>query len=233
MTRRPSVRIAANGRAVRVDQPENLVDRAYTYIESQIVTLRLAPGAVVSEIELANNLGMSRTPVGEALQRLAREGLVTVLPRRGIVVTELSVSDQIKLLELRGEVSRFLARTGAQRAKLQQRTQLRAVARAFTDAAASSDEAAFLQADKAFHTLFSQCAQNDYAFTVMESMDSQSRRFWFAHRPDSADLAVSAGLHSDIALAMADADAKAAEQASDALTAYLDAFARGTLMPAR
>ena len=69
-----------------------------------IVTLELAPGAVVSEAELSKKLGIGRTPIGEAVQRLAREDLITILPRRGIVVAEINIKKQLKLLEVRREV---------------------------------------------------------------------------------------------------------------------------------
>ena len=65
-----------------------LTDRAWRALEEEIVTLKIAPGSVVSEAGLSARLGLGRTPVREALQRLASEGLVQILPRRGIIVTE-------------------------------------------------------------------------------------------------------------------------------------------------
>ena len=62
---------------------QSLTDRAYAELEEMIVTLKLAPGAAVSEAELSSHLGIGRTPIREALQRLARERLVVILPRRG------------------------------------------------------------------------------------------------------------------------------------------------------
>ena len=78
-----------------------------------IVTLRIAPGAAVSEQELAGNLGIGRTPIREALQRLAREGLVAILPRRGILVSGIDVKRQLRLLEVRRELERLIARSAA------------------------------------------------------------------------------------------------------------------------
>ena len=68
---------------------ESLTDKAYAQLEEMIVTLQLAPGAVLSEMELGERLNIGRTPVREALHRLAREGLVLILPRKGILVTEM------------------------------------------------------------------------------------------------------------------------------------------------
>ena len=83
---------------LRVHQPEaaeaqSLSDRAYYAIRELIVTLELAPGSIVSERELQDRLGVGRTPVREALQRLENERLVEVYPRRGIFVSNVNVLD--------------------------------------------------------------------------------------------------------------------------------------------
>src|SRR5262245_3708720 len=89
----------------------SLTDRAYSRLEELIVTLQLAPGEVVSEAALADRLGIGRTPIREALHRLARERLVTILPRRGIIVSEINIGAQLRLLEVRREIERLVARS--------------------------------------------------------------------------------------------------------------------------
>ena len=208
---------------------ENLVDRIYAWLEGKIVTLELPPGALLSEVAIAREFGVSRTPVGEALQRLAREGLVTILPRRGIVVTEISVAEQLRLLEFRREIANFVARLGARRANAAEREALRRVAASFLSAAASGDEAGLLAADKEFHDLFATCAHNNYAATAMGPLDSLSRRFFYVHRLNVGNSGESARLHANIAEAIADGDPQAAEAATNAMADYLDEFARSTL----
>src|SRR5580698_10214503 len=107
---------------------ETLTDKAYRALEEEIVTLRIAPGTVVSEAILSRRLGVGRTPVREALQRLAREWLVVILPRRGIVVSEIDPVRQLRLLEARREIERFLARSAARRATDTQRNHFREIA---------------------------------------------------------------------------------------------------------
>jgi DNA-binding GntR family transcriptional regulator len=209
--------------------PITLVDQIYNWLESKIVTLDLPPGALLSELVIGREFGVSRTPVGEALQRLAQERLVTILPRRGFVVTEISVSEQLRLIEFRREIARFIARHGAKRANEEERTALRRVANGFLRAAAKNDEAGLLAADKEFHDLFASSAHNNFAASAIGPLDSLSRRFFYMHRYVVGNTQLSAKLHSDIAMAMADGDAQAAEDATDAMADYLDEFARSTL----
>ena len=204
----------------------SLVERIYDALEDQIVSLELPPGAMLSELTIAREFGVSRTPVGEALQRLAREGLVNVLPRRGIVVTDISLTGQMRVLEFRRDIANFIGRLGATRADASERDALRRVAQAFLEAAASADGPRMNEADKEFHELFASCAHNNYAATAMAPLDSLARRFFYAH---SLDIGRSAQLHADIAVAIADGDPVAAERATNALADYLDELTRSTL----
>src|ERR1700722_8971499 len=106
-------------------QAETLTEKGYRALEEEIVTLRIPPGTVVSEAILSRRLGVGRTPIREALQRLAREWLVVIMPRRGIGVSEIDPVRQLRLLEARREIERLLARSAARRATPVQRVQFR------------------------------------------------------------------------------------------------------------
>ena len=80
------------------DKDGSLTDQAYQELEERIVTLQLQPGEVLSETALSEQLGIGRTPIREALQRLAREGLILILPRKGILVSEINPSKQFLVL---------------------------------------------------------------------------------------------------------------------------------------
>jgi DNA-binding GntR family transcriptional regulator len=97
------------------ERPETLTEQAYKQIEELIVTLRLKPGQVLSEQSLSASLGIGRTPIREALQKLALEGLVTILPRKGILVSEINPHSQLRVLEARREIERLLSRASAER----------------------------------------------------------------------------------------------------------------------
>ena len=233
--RSPAKRPSRSGVGVKhaaLDEGETLSDRAYNKIEEMLVMLEIPPGTLMSELELGRRLGISRTPVGEALNRLSRSGLVTILPRRGFIATELNVSNQLRLLELRREIARLVARAAALRALPHQRSALMEIARQFVAVSKTGDEKAYMKADQAFHALVGECAQNEYALLALETLDSQTRRFWFANRHHSgAELTVMAPLHADMATAIEQGKVEEAGAASDVLSDCLEKFARCTIDP--
>jgi DNA-binding GntR family transcriptional regulator len=208
---------------------ETLTEKAYCALEEDIVTLRIPPGTVVSEAILSRRLGLGRTPVREALQRLARERLVVIMPRRGIVVSEIDPVRQLRLLEARREIERFLARSAARRATHVQRVEFREVATGMDEAALRSDDIAFMRLDREFNLLILDSAGNEFAAAAMSLMNGLSRRFWYVHYKQVADLPLAARLHATIARAIADGDQDAAGRSSDALVDYIQAFARATI----
>lgn len=220
MNKRVSVPAAAN---------QSLTDLAYAHLEELIVTLKLPPGKAVSESELSVLTGIGRTPIREALQRLAREKLVAILPRRGIVVAEINVGSQLKLLEVRREIERLIARTAARRAIAGERERFRQLARLFEKSARSDDDVAFMRTDREFNALCSAAAHNEFAASAMTLMHSLSRRFWYIHYQQAADMPLTAKLHADIARAIADADEERAAAASDRLIDEIEKFTRDTV----
>jgi DNA-binding GntR family transcriptional regulator len=105
-------------------QASSLADRAYLSIRDLIVSLELAPGALIDERQLVETLGIGRTPVREALRRLAQEQLVEVFPRRGMFVTGVDVRDLARISEVRAALEPEAARLAAQRATDEEREEL-------------------------------------------------------------------------------------------------------------
>jgi DNA-binding GntR family transcriptional regulator len=224
----------AAARAARPGKParaETLTEQAYRLLEEQIVTLRLKPGEFVSEYALAESLAIGRTPIREALQRLAREGLVVILPRKGILVSETDPRKQLLVLEVRRELERLLARLGSQRASDEQRERFREIADGMDRAARTNDDVAFMRLDRELNLLISEAAHNDYATRAMRQLHGHSRRFWYLHYKQAADLPLCARLHASQARAIAGGDAKRAAEATDRLIDYAETFTRATLEP--
>lgn len=211
------------------DQAASLKEQAYDSLEEMIVTLELPAGSAISEAVLAKRLGMSRTPVREALQRLSREGLIRVLPRRGLLVTDLDVGKQLRMLEVRRVIDRLLAERAAARRNPSQAAAFRHVAAEFAAAGSADDEALFTRADRAFNDLLLAAAGNEFAAEAASLTQGRSRRFWFVHQRRHSSVKDAAALHSAIAIAIADEDGDAAAKASDALLDHVEHFTRATL----
>jgi DNA-binding GntR family transcriptional regulator len=211
------------------DRPETLTEQAYYLLEEMIVTLTLAPGSVLSEQALSIQLGIGRTPIREALQRLAREGLVLVLPRKAIIVTETDPRRQLLVLEVRRELERLLARASAERATEDERRRFEEIADGMEAAAKTNDDIAFIRLDRALNTLLAEAAHNEYAARAIRLLNGHSRRFWYLHYKEAADLPKCARLHADEARAVAKGNAARAVAASDKLMDYVESFTRATV----
>lgn len=216
-------------RRQRTGATQTLTDRAYGELEEMIVTLQLAPGAAVSEAELSQRLNIGRTPIREALQRLAREKLVQILPRRGVIVSDINVRSQMRLLEVRREVERLVARSAARRATAPERERFVSLAAEFERAAKTNDDLAFMRTDQEFNELCDDAARNEFAATAMRLIQPLSRRFWYVHYKEAADMPAAAKLHAAIARAIAAGDEDAAAAAADALLDNIEEFTRATV----
>ena len=218
-----------SGAEQRKESDRSLTDRAYVALEEMLCTLQLEPGEVLSEGALSETLGIGRTPVREALQRLAREGLVMVLPRRGVLVSEFNVKKQLRMLEVRRELERLMARSAASRATDEERARFEAIARAMHESADAGDDIGFMRLDHEFNVLVSEATRNEFASEAISLMAGLSRRFWFMHHRQAGDLSTIARLHADIANAVAAADGAGAAAASDALLDYIESITRAAV----
>ncbi|MGA8750450.1 MAG: GntR family transcriptional regulator [Pseudolabrys sp.] len=226
LRRRAGTPKASRGVMARAD---TLTEQAYRLIEEQIVTLRLKPGDVLSEQMLSATFDIGRTPIREALQRLAREGLITILPRKGILVSDINPRSQLLVLEVRREIERLLSRAGAERATKEQRAQLQEIAQGMDRAAKTNNDLEFMRLDREFNRLMIDCAHNDFAARSMKLLQGLSRRFWYMHYREAADLPLCARLHANQARAIAQGNSEAAARASDKLMDYVETFTRATV----
>jgi DNA-binding GntR family transcriptional regulator len=208
---------------------QTLTDQAYRELEEEITTLRIPPGTVVSEALLSERFGVGRTPVREALQRLAREGLVVIMPRRGVAVSEIDVAAQVRLLEVRRELERLMARRAARHASAPQRQRFKEIAAGMDQVAQRADDLTFMRLDREFNLSLLEAAGNEFGAATLGMLNGLSRRFWYAHYKQAADLPRTARLHAAVARAIADEDERRAASASDELIDYMQEFTRRTI----
>ncbi len=155
----------------------SFADRAYFAIRELIVTLELPPGAVVREPELTEQLGIGRTPVREALRRLAQERLVEVFPRRGMFVTKVDVRDLARLCEVRLALEPEAARLAAERATQADLAELREVL-AELDVRRKRDPRALIDLDERIHRAIYHASHNPYLAETLEQYYAHALRIW-------------------------------------------------------
>ncbi|MDO8979544.1 MAG: GntR family transcriptional regulator [Afipia sp.] len=211
-------------------EPElNLADSAYRAIEEMICTLELQPGARVSESSLAKRLGIGRTPVREALQLLSRDGLVVVLRRHGVLVSEIDVRTQLRIIEVRRALESLMVRLAAERATEEEIAQFAKIAAAIYAAVDANDDLAFVRLDSQLNELLARACGNRFASGSMSLMTPLSRRFWYRNYKSAGDMMLGARLHAEIADAIARRKPDEAEQAVKRLLDYIEDFSRKTL----
>ena len=226
---RASERARAPRAGQKLPRNESLTERAYSQIEEAIVTLQIPPGSAVSELALSEMTGIGRTPIREAIQRLAREHLIVILPQRGLLVPEIDVKKQLKLLRTRREVERLVCRSAAKSATPEEREGFARLAAGFEKAASANDEVNFVRLDRESNKLCVTATRNEFAEGAMRLMHGLLRRFWYYHYKQAADLPEMASLHGAVAKAIADGDVDGAGRALDKLLDNIEAFTRATI----
>ena len=203
---------------------ESATRRAYRMLERMIVTLELAPASVTTEGALIERIGLGRTPVREAIQRLAWEGLLEVRARAGLAVAPLHASDWVKIIDARRGVEAVLARAAARHATRETAQRFHDAALSMRKAVISGNVFAFLQADKALDEAMAEASDNPFAALVAAPLQTHSRRYWYRYQADSG-LAAAADRHMALIKAVLDGDGDAAAAESDRLMALLRAHA--------
>jgi DNA-binding GntR family transcriptional regulator len=206
------------------DRAEPAAAKAYHTLERMIVTLELAPSTFATEGTLIDKLGLGRTPVREAIQRLAWEGLLDIRPRAGIAIAPLNPSDWLRVIDARRGVEIVLARSAARTALPRAADQFHAAALAMKNAVEAADVLAFLEADKALDEALAFASDNVFAARVAAPLQTHSRRFWFRYKAETG-LAASAEHHVRLVSAILERDEDAAAQAADRLMTLLRSHA--------
>ncbi len=206
-----------------------LTEEAHRRIEEMIVTLEIAPGEAVSETSLSNRIGIGTTPIREALQRLAREHLVEIFPRRGVVVTNVDVRQQLEVLETRRVLDRLIARAAARRSTAAERKVIGELVLEIDKSVAENDVKGFLRLGGELNKLLAKAARNSIAAGTVATLFTVSRRFWYFHLGHEGDFAETARLYAAVASAVAAGDEDAAGETTDRLIDFLVRFANLTL----
>jgi DNA-binding GntR family transcriptional regulator len=202
-----------NGEAVLAGSRPRASDLAYEALRERILDLRLRPGAVVNELALAGELGLGRMPIHEALARLVTDRFITVFPRRGVVVTPVSLDDVFNMFEAREAIECGVAHIVAKRTTKEDLATLRRLVEAADRAREGTDHEAFLSDDHAIHVFLVHMLSNSLLQDAADRLLLHNLRFWrmyWASRPAVHTTMIS---HADLVSAIEAHDSERAEQA--------------------
>jgi DNA-binding GntR family transcriptional regulator len=188
-----------------------LSEKAYYLIKEKIVTLELPPLSVIDEQELREDLGLGRTPIREALHRLAAEGLVIIAPRRGMFVADISITDLQKVFEVRIVMEGLCARLAAERATDRQIRHMAAVFEEL-DCVSGKDTDKLMFIDRQLHELLYDAANNEFLADSLCRLHTLSLRLWYLVLNQLGDLKQSIAEHGEVIEALRARDGIRAER---------------------
>ncbi|MCP4358313.1 MAG: GntR family transcriptional regulator [Chloroflexi bacterium] len=178
--------------------------QAYENIKRKIVFLELEPGSVIDEAGLQAELELGRTPIREALQRLEWEQLVTIVPRRGMFVTDISVNDLHQIFELRLTMEALATQLAAQRGTPAHWQQMDDVLQSHDWDSATDQQ--LIEIDEMCHTIIYAAADNHFLQDTLTSYYALSLRLWYFFLHKIGDMRTAIQEHQQIYEALSDGD---------------------------
>lgn len=197
----------------------SLADQAFERLEHLLVTLALSPGSMVQEKALAEQVALGRTPVREAVQRLADQGLLQVMPRKGLLVAPVRRSDLAQIVEVRRVLERLMVVKAVERASPDQRQALRALAVHLDHLGDDLD--AFFRIDRRLDELLASACGNRHLAGALAPLHCHSRRLWYMNR-ENLDLEAAIRAHAVMSRAIAEGDGAGAIRALNGIIAVLE-----------
>jgi DNA-binding GntR family transcriptional regulator len=208
---------------ISVFRPErqSLADQAYVELRDRIVSLALPPGAPLNEDGLMAELGLGRTPIREAIKRLALEDLVTIYPRRGSFVSEIEITDLAQVSDVRRQLEGHAAYRAAQNATAADRQAADALIDELGMPRPTPDE--LMRLDARIHRFVYSCSGNPYLASTLDRYLNLSLRIWYRVIDRLPHLEGSVYQHRDLLTAVRDGDAKRARELA---SAHVETFER-------
>jgi DNA-binding GntR family transcriptional regulator len=206
-----------------------LADRAYVELRDRIVTLAIAPGGPINEDALGRELHMGRTPVREAIKRLALERLVTVFPRRGTFAAEINITDLGAISDVRVQLEGHAARRAAERLTPAQRDELDALVAEIDHREGAGDADTLMRLDARVHRSVYAWADNAYLQETLERYLNLSLRIWYLVLDRLPHLFDRVHEHRDLLCAIRNGEAERARDIAAEHVATFESEIRGVL----
>ncbi|HOO28024.1 MAG TPA: GntR family transcriptional regulator [Lachnospiraceae bacterium] len=201
---------------LHIDEYLPLRDVVFNTLRQGILTGELKPGERLMEIHLANRLGVSRTPIREAIRMLELEGLVTMIPRRGAEVARISKQDLRDVLELRRALDSLAIRLACERITDEEKIALKEAALEFERSTKTKDATMIAQADVHFHDIILRASKNNRLIQTVNHLAERVYRYRLEYIKDAKNHRRLIEEHAEILQCVGQGDAEAAQTASEA-----------------
>jgi DNA-binding GntR family transcriptional regulator len=198
----------------------------YEELKRQIMVGEIAPGTRMMEVELAEEMGVSRTPVREAIRKLEKEGLVTIEPRRGAYASDISAKDMVDILEVRQDLEGMAAGIAAQKITDEGRIELENIARKYKDSVDREDIEEIIKNDEAFHKYIVSLSGNKTLIKMVSQVQELALRFRYIYYEDFSRFKNQPSEHQAIVDAIAGGDVAGARKYAEEHLAGLKDFVR-------
>ena len=170
---------------LNMDEFLPLRDVVFQTLRKAILTGELEPGERLMEIQLADRIGVSRTPIREAIRKLELEGLVTMVPRKGAQVAEISEKGLRDVLEVRRALDTFCAELASERISENAKMELKEACTGFERAVATRDASTIAKADVRFHDIIIKATGNEKMVAMLNNLAEQMYRYRFEYIKDT------------------------------------------------
>ena len=192
-----------------------LRDIVYQELKTQIMTGSIKPGTRIMEVEIAEEMGVSRTPIREAIRKLEKEGFVTIEPRKGVYAADLSVYDMVEALEVRQTLEGLAAGLAAERITDEQREALIECTENFNKAVAEENSQDMIHFDTKLHHLIVEASDNKVLVDMVSRLQELVLRFRYLYFSDFKRSSAMPEEHKQIVDAVCSGDAEKAREAAD------------------
>ncbi|HBG17163.1 MAG TPA: GntR family transcriptional regulator [Firmicutes bacterium] len=162
---------------IKLDSYKPLRELVFEVLREAIISGQLAPGERLMEIQLAEELGVSRTPVREAIRKLELEELVLMVPRKGAYVASLSMKDVVEVFEIRGALEGLAAALAAERITEEELESLQRQLVKSAEMIGNADLQGMVEADTGFHQILYQASRNERLAQIINNLREQIQRF--------------------------------------------------------
>jgi len=190
----------------------SLTDEAYEAIKQKIITLQFGPGSYLNVASLTDALNIGRTPVHSAVRRLTHEGMIEIMPRKGMIVKPISLDEVMEIADVRAVNEPYCVRLAAENANDHDVERLERILELASEAAKAGDTEAQMLADRDFHCEISRIANNKILAEILRNLHERSLRFWFISLHDSPHQQEVGQEHAEIVRAIKNNDPDAAEE---------------------